>query len=213
MYLISSRLVHLYREDFLFIKTNSFENQIVARKEQMNMTKRKVDRIIESIMEEFQYIFPSYVDAQIISTVKHNADIINETPAEKLEEFRKSVSVAKERAIKRVTDELSESQDWFSCEKRGIDVGGGLWHIIKSIEKEFRPVFNDLKFRSSGSSVMGATDLMPLNLDAFQSEGLRQLNGELIKILEDYCSKEEGLEQLQNSFSEKKAVERWQNPT
>ena len=47
----------------------------------------------------------------------------------------------------------------------------------------------------------------------FQSEGLRQLNGELIKILEDYCSKEEGLMQLQNSFSEKKAVERWQNPT
>ena len=177
------------------------------------MTKRKVDRIKESIMEEFQHIFPSYVDAQIISTVKHNADIINETPAEKLDEFKKSVSVAKERAIKRVTDELSESQDWFSCEKRGIDVGGGLWHIIKSIEKEFRPIFNDLKLRSSGSSVMGATDLMPLNLDAFQSEGLRQLNGELIKILEDYCSKEEGLKQLQNSFSEKKAVERWQNPT
>ena len=213
MYLISSRLPHLYQEDFLLIKTNSFENQIVARKEQLNMTKRKVDRIKESIMEEFQHVFPSYVDTQIISTVKHNADIINETPAEKLDEFKKSVSVAKERAIKRVTDELSESQDWFSCEKRGIDVGGGLWHIIKSIEKEFRPIFNDLKLRSSGSSVMGATDLMPLNLDAFQSEGLRQLNGELIKILEDYCSKEEGLKQLQNSFSEKKAVERWQNPT
>ncbi len=212
MYLISSRLPHLYQEDFLLIKTNSFENQIVARKEQLNMTKRKVDRIKESIMEEFQHTFPSYVDAKIISTVKHNADIINETPAEKLDEFKKSVSVAKERAIKRVTDELSESQDWFSCEKRGIDVGGGLWHIIKSIEKEFRPIFNDLKLRSSGSSVMGATDLMPLNLDAFQSEGLRQLNGELIKILEDYCSKEEGLKELQNSFSEKKAVERWQNP-
>ena len=213
MYLISSRLPHLYQEDFLLIETNSFEKQIVARKEQLNMTKRKVDRIKESIMEEFQNIFPSYVDAQVISTVKHNADIINETPAEKLDEFKKSVSVTKERAIKRVTDELSESQDWFSCEKRGIDVGGGLWHIIKSIEKEFRPIFNDLKLRSSGSSVMGATDLMPLNLDAFQSEGLRQLNGELIKILEDYCSKKEGLKQLQNSFSEKKAVERWQNPT
>jgi len=212
MYLISSRLPHLYQEDFLLIETNSFEKQIVARKEQLYMTKRKIDRIIESIMEEFQHILPSYVDAQIISTVKHNADIINETPAEKLDEFKKSVSVAKERAIKRVTDELSESQDWFSCEKRGIDVGGGLWHIIKSIEKEFRPLFNDLKFRSSGSSVMGATDLMPLNLDAFQSEGLLQLNGELIKILEDYCSKEEGLKQLQDSFSEKKALERWQNP-
>ncbi len=177
------------------------------------MTKRKVDRIKESIMEEFQNIFPLYVDAQIISTVKNNADIINETPAEKLDEFKKSVSVTKERAIKRVTDELSESPGWFSCEKRGIDVGGGLWPIIKSIEKEFRPLFNDLKLRSSGSSVMGATDLMPLNLDAFQSEGLRQLNGELIKILEDYCSKEEGLKELQNSFSEKIAVERWQNPT
>ncbi len=212
MYLISSRLPHLYQEDFLLIETNSFEKQIVARKEQLYMTKRKVDRIKESIMEEFQHILPSYVDAQVISTVKHNADIINETPAEKLEEFKKSVSVAKERAIKRVTDELSESQNWFSCEKRGIDVGGGLWHIVKSIEKEFRPLFNDLKFRSSGSSVMGATDLMPLNLAAFQSEGLLQLNGELIKILEDYCSKEEGLKQLQNSFSEKKAVERWQNP-
>jgi len=213
MYLISSRLVHLYPEDFLLIETNSFEKQIVARKEQLNMTKHKVDRIKESIMEEFQKILPSYVDAQIISTVKHNADIINKTPAEKLDEFKKSVSVTKERSIKRVTDELSESPGWFSCEKRGIDVGGGLWPIIKSIEKEFRPLFNDLKLRSSGSSVMGATDLMPLNLDAFKSEGLRQLNGELIKILEDYCSKEEGLKQLQNSFSEKIAVERWQNPT
>ncbi len=195
------------------IKIDTFDKQIMARKEQLSTTKQKVETLKESIITELKSLLPSYVDAQIISTVKHNADIINETPAEKLDEFKKSVSVAKERAIKRVTDELSESPGWFSCEKRGIDVGGGLWPIIKSIEKEFRPVLNKLKLRSSGSSVMGATDLMPLNLDAFQSEGLRQLNGELIKILEDYCSKEEGLKELQNSFSEKKAVERWQNPT
>ena len=184
----------------------------MARKEQLNLTKRRVDSLKESIIAELLHIFPSYVDTKIISTIKYNANIINEIPAEKLAEFKKSVSVAKENAIKRVTNELSESQDWFSCEKRGIDVGGGLWHIVKSIEKEFRPLFNDLKLRSSGSTVMGATDLTPLNLDAFQSKELKQLNGELIKILEDYCSKEEGLKQIQNNIEEKKAVERWQNP-
>ena len=60
---------------------------------------------------------------------------------------------------------------------------------------------------------MVASDLTPLNLDAFQSDELQRLNEELIKILEDYCGKEDGLKQLQNSFSENKAVERWQNQT
>ena len=212
MFRISSLLVHLFQEGFLLIKTDTFDKQIMARKEQLNLTKRKVESLKESILVELQHLFPLYVETQIIASIKHNANIINEIPAEKLAEFKKGVLVAKENAIKRVMDELLESQDWFSCEKRGIDVGGGLWRIIKSIEKEFLPLFNDLNLKSKGSSVMGATDLTPLNLDAFQSEELRQLNGELIKILEDYCSKEEGLKQLQNSVAEKKAVERWQNP-
>jgi len=59
---------------------------------------------------------------------------------------------------------------------------------------------------------MGATDLTPINLDAFQSKELKQLNGELIIILDDYCSNEEGLKQLQNNMEEKKAVEKWKNP-
>jgi len=58
---------------------------------------------------------------------------------------------------------------------------------------------------------MGVTDLTPLNLDALKSEELKQFNDELIKILEDYCSKEESLKQLQNGFLENEAVERWQN--
>ena len=110
-------------------------------------------------------------------------------------------------------DELLESKEWFSCEKRGIDVGGGLWYIIKSIEKEFLPLFSDLKFKKRGASVMGATDLTPLNLAAFGSDELGRLNQELIRILEDYCGKKDGLMELQNSFTENKAVERWQNPT
>jgi len=97
--------------------------------------------------------------------------------------------------------------------KRGIDVGGGLWYIIKSIEKEFLPLFRDLKFKKSGASVMGATDITPLNLAAFESEELERLNHELIKILEDYCGKVDSLKDLQNSFTENKALERWQNPT
>jgi len=185
----------------------------MARKEQLNLTKRKVESLKESIIAELQHLFPSYIDAQIISIVKHNASLINEIPTERLAKFKKDVLVAKENAIKRVTDELVESQDWFSCEKRGIDIGGGLWHNIKSIEKEFLPLFNDLNFKSRGSSVMGASDLTPPNLDAFQSRELQQLNQELIKILEDYCGKEEGLKQLQNSFSESKAMEKWQNLT
>jgi len=193
------------------IKTDTFDKQIMARKEQVNITKRKIESLRESIIDEFRNILSSYIDAKIISIIKYNAKIINEIPAEKLVEFKKAVLVAKENAIKRVTDELSESQDWFSCEKRGIDLGGGLWRNIKSIEKEFLPLFNDLNLKRKGSAVLGATDLTPLNLDAFQSKELHRLNDELLKILEDYCSKEDSLKELQNSFTEKKAVERWQN--
>jgi len=210
---ISSLLVHLLQEDLLLIKTDTFDKQIMARKEQLNLTKRKIEGLKESIMVELQHLFPLYVDAQILACIKHNANIINEIPAEKLAEFKKAVLIAKENAIKRVLDELLESQEWFSCEKRGIDVGGGLWHIIKSIEKEFQPLFSDLKFKKRGVSVMGATDLTPLNLEALQSEELQRLNHELIKILEDYCGKKDSLKQLQNGFTENKALERWQNPT
>ncbi len=192
-------------------ETVTFDKQIMARKEQVDLTKRRVESLKESIIAELQHLFPSYIDAQIISIVKYNANIINEIPAKKLAEFKKAVSVAKENATKRVIDELSESQDWFSCEKRGIDIGGGLWRIIKSIEKEFLPLFNDLNIKRSGTSVMGVTDLTPLNLDALKSEELKQFNDELIKILEDYCSKEESLKQLQNGFLENEAIERWQN--
>jgi len=183
----------------------------MARKEQVNLTKHKIEILRESIIDEFRHIFSSYIDAKMISIIKYNADIINEIPAEKLTEFKKAVLVEKENSIKRVIDEISESQDWFSCEKRGIDIGGGLWRNIKSIEKEFLPLFNDLNLKRKGASVLGATDLTPLNLDAFQSKELLRLNDELNKILEDYCSKEDSLKQLQNSFIEKKAVERWQN--
>ena len=183
----------------------------MARKEQVNLTKHKIEILRESIIAEFQHIFSSYIDAKMISIIKYNADIINEIPAEKLTEFKKAVLVAKENSIKRVIDEISESQDWFSCEKRGIDIGGGLWRNIKSIEKEFLPLFNDLNLKRKGASVLGATDLTPLNLDAFQSKELLRLNDELNKILEDYCSKEDSLKELQNSFIEKKAVEKWQN--
>ncbi len=183
----------------------------MARKEQVNLTKHKIEILRESIIDEFRHIFSSYIDAKMISIIKYNADIINEIPAEKLTEFKKAVLVAKENSIKRVIDEISESQDWFSCEKRGIDIGGGLWRNIKSIEKEFLPLFNDLNLKRKGASVLGATDLTPLNLDAFQSKELLRLNDELNKILEDYCSKEDSLKELQNSFIEKKAVEKWQN--
>jgi len=211
MFPISSLLVHLLQEDLLLIKTDTFDKQIMARKEQLSLTKRKIEGLKESTMVELQHIFPSYVDAQIITSIKHNANIINEIPAEKLAEFKKAVLIAKENAIKRVLDELLESQEWFSCEKRGIDVGGGLWHIIRSIEKEFQPLFNDLKFKKRGASVMGTTDLTPLNLEALQSEELQRLNQELIKILEDYCGKKDSLKQLQNGFTENKALDRWQN--
>jgi len=183
----------------------------MARKEQLNLTKRKVEGLKESILAVLQHLFPLYVDTQIIASIKHNADIVNEIPAEKLAEFKKGVLVAKENAIKRVMDELLESQEWFSCEKRGMDVGGGLWYIIKSIEKEFLPLFSDLKFKKRGASVMGATDITPLNLAAFESEELQRLNQELINILEDYCGKTDSLKDLQNSFVENKAVEKWKN--
>ncbi len=193
------------------IETDTFDKQIMARKEQLNLTKRKVEGLKESIIGEFQYLFPLFVDTQIISSIKHNANIVNEIPAEKLAEFKKAVLIAKENAIKRVLGELLESQEWFSCEKRGIDVGGGLWHIVKSIEKEFQPLFSDLEFKKRGASVMGATDLTPLNLAAFESEEIERLNHELIKILEDYCGKIDSLKQLENGFTENKALDRWQN--
>jgi len=193
------------------IKTDIFDKQVIARKEQLNLTKRKVEGLKESIMVELQHLLPLFVDTQIISSVKHNANIINEIPAEKLVEFKKAVLIAKENSIKRVLDELLDSQEWFSCEKRGIDVGGGLWHIIKSIEKEFLPLFSDMKFKKRGASVMGATDLTPLNLAAFESEELTRLNQELIKILEDYCGKMDSLKDLQNSSIENKAIDRWKN--
>ena len=211
MFQNSSLLVHLFQEDLLLIKTDTFDKQIMARKEQLSLTKRKAENLKESIIVELQHIFPLYIDTQIISCIKHNANIVNEIPAEKLAEFKKGVLVAKENAIKRVMDELLESQEWFSCEKRGIDVGGGLWYVIKSIEKEFLPLFSDLKFKKRGASVMGATDITPLNLAALQSEELDQLNQELINILEDYCGKLDSLKELQNSFTENKALERWQN--
>jgi len=211
MFLISRLLVHLFQEDLLLIKTDYSDKQIMARKEQLSLTKRKVESLKESIMAELQHLFPLYVDTQIISSIKYNANIVNEIPAEKLAELKKAVLIAKENAIKRVLDELLESKEWFSCEKRGIDIGGGLWHIIKSIEKEFLPLFRDLKFKKRGASVMGATDMTPLNLAAFQSEELEQLNQELIKILEDYCGKMDSLKDLQNSFTENKALDRWQN--
>jgi len=193
------------------IETDIFDKQIIARNEQLNLTKRKVEGLKESIMVELQHLLPLFVDTQIISSVKHNANIINEIPAEKLVEFKKAVLIAKENSIKRVLDELLDSQEWLSCEKRGIDVGGGLWHIIKSIEKEFLPLFSDMKFKKRGASVMGATDLTPLNLAAFESEELTRLNQELIKILEDYCGKMDSLKDLQNSSIENKAIDRWKN--
>ena len=211
MFPISSLLVHLLQEDLLLIKTDTFDKQIMARKEQLSLTKRKAENLKESIIVELQHIFPLYVDTQIISCIKHNANIVNEIPAEKLAEFKKAVLIAKENSIKRVMDELLESQEWFSCEKRGIDVGGGLWHIIRSIEKEFQPLFSDLKFKKRGASVMGTTDLTPLNLAAFESEELQRHNQELIKILEDYCGKVDSLKALQNSFTENKALDRWKN--
>ncbi len=211
MFLISRLLVHLFQEDLLLIETDTFDKQIMARKEQLSLTKRKVESLKESIMAELQHLFPLYVDTQIISSVKYNANIVNEIPAEKLAEFKKAVLIAKENAIKRVLDELLESKEWFSCEKRGIDIGGGLWYIVKSIEKEFLPLFRDLKFKKRGASVMGATDITPLNLAAFQSQELEQLNQELIKILEDYCGKMDSLKDLQNGFTENKALDRWQN--
>ena len=213
MFPISSLLVHLLQEDLLLIKTDTFDKQIMARKEQLSLTKRKIEGLKESVMVELQHLFPLYVDAQITTSIKHNANIINEIPAEKLAEFKKAILIAKEDAIKRVLGELLESQEWFSCEKRGIDVGGGLWHIIRSIEKEFQPLFSDLKFKKRGASVMGTTDLTPLNLEALQSKELLQLNQELIKILEDYCGKKDSLKQLQNGFTENKALDRWQNTT
>jgi len=122
MFLISSLLVHLLQEDLLLIETDTFDKQIMARKERLNLTKRKVEGLKESIMVELQDLFPLYVDTQIISSIKHNANIINEIPAEKLAEFKKAVLIAKENSIKRVMDELLKSPEWFSCEKRGIDV-------------------------------------------------------------------------------------------
>jgi len=50
MFLISSLLVHLFQEDLLLIKTNTFDKQIMSRKEQLSLTKRKVEGLKESGM-------------------------------------------------------------------------------------------------------------------------------------------------------------------
>jgi len=188
------------------------EKQIIARKEQLNFTKSKIVNLKESIIEELQQLFPQYIDRRLISIVEHNVDTINEIPAEKLDKFKKDVLVAKENAIKRVIDELSKAQDWLSCEKSGIGIGGRLWQIIKSIEKEFLPLFDELNLKGRGTSAFGSSDLTPISLDDFQSDELIQLNGELTRILEDFSGKEDSLKELQNSIAKKNALERWTNP-
>ena len=189
----------------------AIKKKIIARKVQLSLSENKVTRLKESIIVELQQIFPQYIERQLISIVEYNANIINETPAEKLDEFKKAVSVAKEKAIKRVIDELSKSEEWFSCEKGGIDIGGGLWSIIKSVEKEFLPSFSELRLKSKGLTVYGSSDLTPLNLGVFQSDELKRLNEELTKNLEDYCGKADNLKKLQNNIAKKKALERWEN--
>jgi len=213
MFLIYNLLVHLFQEDYHLIDNlEATEKQIIARKEQLNLTKSKIVTLKESIIEELQQLFPQYVDRRLISIVEHNADTINEIPAEKLDKFKKDVLVAKVNAIKRVIDELSQAQDWLSCEKSGIGIGGRLWQIIKSIEKEFLPIFSELNLKGKGASVFGSSDLTPISLDDFQSDDLIQLNGELTRVLEDFCGKEDGLKELQNSIAKKKALDRWGNP-
>ena len=213
MFLIYNLLVHLFQEDCPLIDNlEATEKQIIARKEQLNLTKSKIVTLKESIIEELQQLFPQYVDRQLISIVEHNADTINEIPAEKLDKFKKDVLVAKVNAIKRVIDELSQAQDWLSCEKSGIGIGGRLWQIIKSIEKEFLPIFSELNLKGRGASAFGSSDLTPISLDDFQSDDLKQLNIELTRVLEDFCGKENGLKELQHNIAKKKALERWESP-
>ena len=107
MFLIYNLLIHLFQEDCPLIDNlEATEKQIIARKEQLNLTKSKIEILKESIIGEFQQLFPQYIDIRLISIVEHNADTINEIPAEKLDEFKKAVLVAKENSIKRVIDEL-----------------------------------------------------------------------------------------------------------
>jgi len=188
------------------------EKQIIDRKEQLNLTKSKIESLKESIIEELQQLFPQYIDIRLISIVEHNADTIYEIPEEKFDKFKKDVLVAKVNAIKRVIDELSKAQDWLSCEKSGIGVGGRLWQIIKSIEKEFLPIFSEFNLKGKGASIFGSSDLRPISLDDFHSDELIQLNGELTRVLEDFCGKEDSLKELQNSITKKKALERWTSP-
>jgi len=213
MFLIYNLLIHLFQEDCPLIDNlEATEKQIIARKEQLNLTKSKIESLKESIIGEFQQLFPQYIDRRLISIVEHNADTINEIPAEKLDEFKKAVLVAKENSIKRVIDELSKAQEWLSCEKSGIGIGGRLWQIIKSIEKEFLPIFSELNLEGRGASAFGSSDLTPISLDDFQSDDLKQLNTELTRVLEDFCGKENGLKELQHNIAKKKALERWGNP-
>ena len=212
MFPIQNLSVHLFQGDFrLNDQLEAFEKQIIARKEQLNLTKNKIENLKASMIGEFKQIFPQYIDRQLISIIESNANIINEIPEEKLDKFRKDVLVAKENSIKRIIDELSKSVEWYSCEKRGMDIGGGLWKIIKSIEKEFLPIFSELDLKARGRSVFGGSDLTPLNLDDFESIELKRLNEDLINILEDYCGKEDGLKELQNNIAKKKALDRWKN--
>jgi len=68
-----------------------------------------VEGLKESIMVELQHLLPLFVDTQIISSVKHNANIVNEIPAEKLVEFKKAVLIAKENAIKPIRETCLET--------------------------------------------------------------------------------------------------------
>lgn len=187
----------------------SIEKQIIARTEQLNLTKTKVEDLKNSLIRWLQQVFPSYVDDRMLFIIEHNASEINEVPDEKLSKFKQAVLVAKEKAISRVIDELSKSEDWYSCEKKGIDVGGGLWQIIKSVDKEFIPIFNDFKLRQRGASIFGSSDLVPINLNAFRSEALERINAQLHDVLEEYCGREKGLKDLKNSLAKKKALRRW----
>ncbi len=66
MFLISSLSLHLFQEDLLLIKADYSDKQIMARKEQLSLTKRKVEGLKESIIATLQYLLPEFVDAQII---------------------------------------------------------------------------------------------------------------------------------------------------
>ena len=60
MFPIQSLLLHRLQEDLHLIKTDSSDQQIMARKEQLNLTKRKVENLKENtdsnaVNEKFQF--------------------------------------------------------------------------------------------------------------------------------------------------------------